>query len=741
MANLMGVILLIGLTLVGAIAVVVAGTVALHSVADQTQDDTVEDSMREMSVRLSSVADSPVDEATSFQMEGSVNVSSATVTVTAQNSSGSPVTWERPLGTIVYDQSDGSRLAYQGGGLWDAGDGGTMVVNEPGLDFDGQTIDFSLVNVTQADAVAQNGEVVASKNVQHSRNSGREMHNQLSDAWTDSDGTVQVDMTITIESQYADGWERYARNGMTTSPDSVNRIDDTTVELVFTGIGSDTSTSGGTGTGGGTGDCSDDDDAGHGNDCGSDPDNPGSSGSEYDTAMTYDEEENALEVNQNEGDLTLLSAQIGQAVEREVTLPSEGRDPMDVSFVLDRSGSMARHCDRVEENWRGRYVCVEWSDGSDPDGERIDAVKSFVGELNSTAGDRAGAVEFNSDARVVHDLTDDFDELNDSLQNRHDGGTNIASGIDQANSQLSAGSNDEQAMILLSDGENDAWGHTQDELNEMTRDEAEEAADNNITIYTIGLGDEADQTLLEDVAQETGGQYYAVSNADELDSIFGEIADEVQTQTITQINRTRTVVTAQQDVSETLEVNGTDNVNDPGSFSNVSGTTLDYDLSNLEPGGYLSFVMTLESCDDYETTAVEQDDDDGTTYQHARCTDGGVTETTIDNGNSQHMVFRDGDSTDPLENMNLKWWHSDPVSRVDQHVQGEQFDLSPEESIIALEVDAASGQTGYVLLHFEVDEVEDGSSGGTGGSTDDSVTGGDAPSAPISIGYSEVAVS
>jgi len=79
-------------------------------------------------------------------------------------------------------------------------------------------------------------------------------------------------------------------------------------------------------------------------------------------------------------------------------------------------------------------------------------------------------------------------------------------------------------MVLLGDGR-----HNQEDPQPEVA--AEIANDLNVTIYTVGLGEdirggEGEQTL-RDVANTTGGTYKFAENADELESVFDDINEEV----------------------------------------------------------------------------------------------------------------------------------------------------------------------------------------------------------------------
>ncbi|MBN1934224.1 MAG: VWA domain-containing protein, partial [Anaerolineae bacterium] len=56
---------------------------------------------------------------------------------------------------------------------------------------------------------------------------------------------------------------------------------------------------------------------------------------------------------------------------------------------------------------------------------------------------------------------------------------------------------------------------------------ADVAYRNSIVVYTIGLGGGADRAILEEIADRTGGVYYAAVDPKQLDAIFQQIADQI----------------------------------------------------------------------------------------------------------------------------------------------------------------------------------------------------------------------
>ncbi|ELZ08626.1 flagellin domain-containing protein [Halovivax asiaticus JCM 14624] len=280
----------------------------------------------------------------------------------------------------------------------------------------------------------------------------------------------------------------------------------------------------------------------------------------------------------------------------EIPHPGE-RKPVDVMFALDRSGSMGPHGYRIRSHeingadWQsppftgsfrvddsgfgfsgsvqikngsdvetvnpGEYAVIEpgerirakekcygnWctdaettlnrysNPGNDPDGKRIEATKKFVGQMKD--GDRAGAIEFNSRASpLTTDLYThaNFDDFNSSLDANANGGTYIGDGVDYALEYYEPSTDSEKIMILLTDGKNDGT----DEDGSTTRTIAAEADEDDVTVYTVGLGNEndIDVDLLKDIADITGGNYTHVSSASQLNELFKNIGKDVQDRSI-----------------------------------------------------------------------------------------------------------------------------------------------------------------------------------------------------------------
>ena len=169
-----------------------------------------------------------------------------------------------------------------------------------------------------------------------------------------------------------------------------------------------------------------------------------------------------------------------------------GTAALDVALLLDSSGSMTTY---------------------DPQGLRRTAAKRFVDAL--LPGDRVAVVDFDSSARLLQPLTEDFAAAKGAIDRiDSSGGTDIGAAVRVGNRELiDRGAADRARVeILLTDG----FGNYSPSL-------TTEAADNDITIYTIGLGPGVDEALLTAIAKGTGGEYYPVASAADLPDVFSRI--------------------------------------------------------------------------------------------------------------------------------------------------------------------------------------------------------------------------
>jgi len=190
----------------------------------------------------------------------------------------------------------------------------------------------------------------------------------------------------------------------------------------------------------------------------------------------------------------------------------------DIILAIDSSGSMNQN---------------------DPNRLRISGAKEYVGRLSRP--DRVASVDFDSVARLTranvggpaHHLYSTYNNgLPDYSGAQADldtidaaGTTNFGAAIQVSNDELITYGLPNRAwvIILLTDGYNTCCPN-QAGGDALAIAEAGRAKANNITIYTIGLGADADGALLTRIAQITGGTYFAAPTPESIRWIYFEIS-------------------------------------------------------------------------------------------------------------------------------------------------------------------------------------------------------------------------
>lgn len=138
------------------------------------------------------------------------------------------------------------------------------------------------------------------------------------------------------------------------------------------------------------------------------------------------------------------------------------------------------------------------------------AAKSVINKMGSK-DQKLSIVAYSSGANIVTSITDNKDVLINGVNSlASGGGTNIPSGIEAGISSL-AGSRGSKAIILLTDGQDGNSGAMSQAI--------EQALQNNVVIFTVGLGD-VNNEYLSGIASLTGGKYIRASNSTELEDIY-----------------------------------------------------------------------------------------------------------------------------------------------------------------------------------------------------------------------------
>ena len=192
------------------------------------------------------------------------------------------------------------------------------------------------------------------------------------------------------------------------------------------------------------------------------------------------------------------------------------RHGKDIVLCIDASGSMnSSGFDKNDEHRISRFEITK------------KIVDSFI---KKRVSDNIGVVMYGDYAFIASPITYEKEILSDMLSYLTQGmagqntaiGEAIAMGV-RAFKHSKAKS---KVMILLSDGEHNSGAVSPQDAISLAKEQ-------NIKIYTIGIGNEgeADESLLEKIAKESGGEFFSAYDSKELESVYDEI-DELESSDI-----------------------------------------------------------------------------------------------------------------------------------------------------------------------------------------------------------------
>ncbi|MBO8181593.1 MAG: VWA domain-containing protein [Archaeoglobus sp.] len=254
---------------------------------------------------------------------------------------------------------------------------------------------------------------------------------------------------------------------------------------------------------------------------------------------------------------------------------------------------------------------------------KLDAAKisglSFNGVLANN--DSVGLVEFSSNyngyfgthsiAQLDNYLTSDKTMVNGSILALFGaGGTGMGEGIKLAYNELKTNGTPGRihAIVLLSDGEAniaDGWcggnyyycdgsSSCVDEAKDYARCWASMAKADNITIYTVALGDAADPNLMEELASGTD-YFYPADRADELINAYIQIATELREKAAENITVTDVIPPNVELDPSSIEIKlGSGLVNNFQIIDTPNGTALQWEIPqiNISDIWHVSFRVT-----------------------------------------------------------------------------------------------------------------------------------------------------
>ena len=187
----------------------------------------------------------------------------------------------------------------------------------------------------------------------------------------------------------------------------------------------------------------------------------------------------------------------------DFSLVTQVFEPISVAIVLDYSGSVTKE----EEN----VIDMET------------AAAEFVDQIGES--DEAEIVKFATEFEVVQAFTSDKDLLKAAIFAPADLGwwTALYDAVYQAVDDTTSRTKDRKAVIVLTDGK-DKGPDGKKISSKSIGDVINHADDNGIPIFTIGIGN-FNTDVLEQMAEDTGGQFFKSDTPDNLRTIYRQLAE------------------------------------------------------------------------------------------------------------------------------------------------------------------------------------------------------------------------
>ena len=207
-SEVIGVVLLLGLTITAVGITVGLGSTALADVQSSADVQRIEGTMTELDSKASLVAHGGstsqrvrLDPGRSADVRVDDDAGVMRIEVEAENETGELETTTRnvTLGAVVYERGD-DRVAYQGGGVWRSNGDGAWMVSPPEFHYRGDTLTLPLVTIGGGNERLGDAAVVT----------GDAGHPEgLFPAEGVSNPLLGGNVTITVESEYAEAWGRF----------------------------------------------------------------------------------------------------------------------------------------------------------------------------------------------------------------------------------------------------------------------------------------------------------------------------------------------------------------------------------------------------------------------------------------------------------------------------------------------------------------------------------------------------
>jgi Ca-activated chloride channel family protein len=215
----------------------------------------------------------------------------------------------------------------------------------------------------------------------------------------------------------------------------------------------------------------------------------------------------------------LLSVALTSPIVIDKTNPFN-RSGKDIVLAMDASGSMnASGFDFENEVSANQRL------------SRFDITKIIASDfILKRVGDNLGIVLYGDFAFIASPITYEKEIVNEMLgyltQGMAGQNTAIGEAIAMSVRAFKYSSAKAKIIILLSDGEHNSGAISPKDAIELAKRE-------NIKIYSIAMGNkgEADEALLQQIAKESGGEFFSATSAKELQAVYNKI-DELESSKI-----------------------------------------------------------------------------------------------------------------------------------------------------------------------------------------------------------------
>lgn len=195
-STVLGIVLLIGMVAAGSIGILLIGGEMLTDIEQKSEQERIEQSFIQLSQSLDSSATGDTSNNINLQAGEDGAIAKTETGEILIESDGLEKDIELTFGTIEYEGEDGTKIAYEAGGVFRETGQQTRVVSSPKINYDHETETLSLPAITvTGDEQLGTGDISMS-------------HNQTT-TYAESNVVEDASVDVTIESEYWRGWTAF----------------------------------------------------------------------------------------------------------------------------------------------------------------------------------------------------------------------------------------------------------------------------------------------------------------------------------------------------------------------------------------------------------------------------------------------------------------------------------------------------------------------------------------------------